>query len=341
MNDIIISNKSNELTVLDPGQPDQHPALVYLAGLAHGSRRTMQGSLGIIAELLTGFDLSDLAEQEQKQERDALMLTTNWATLRFQHTALIRSQLQEKYSPATANKILSALRGVLKAAWRLGQMNAEDYHRSADIKRVKGDGKDTLPAGRSLTVGELKALLEACASDDTPTGGRDAAIISVLYGCALRRAELISLDLSDFDPNSESFKVKGKGNKQRSVPVTGGVRAALDDWLTVRGNDPGPLFSLIRKGGHIWPTRLTTQAVYYILQERAEQAGVSNVSPHDFRRTFAGDLLDKGADIVTVQKLMGHADVSTTARYDRRGEEVKRKAAELLHVPYVKKPPKE
>jgi site-specific recombinase XerD len=91
----------------------------------------------------------------------------------------------------------------------------------------------------------------------------------------------------------------------------------------------------IRRGGHLQWRQLTEQAVYHILSERAKRVGVKDISPHDFRRTFVGDLLDAGADIATVQRMAGHADVSTTARYDRRGEEAKRKAAGLLHVPYV------
>jgi integrase/recombinase XerC len=74
--------------------------------------------------------------------------------------------------------------------------------------------------------------------------------------------------------------------------------------------------------------------VYHIMQTRAAAAGVAHFTPHDLRRTFAGDLLDAGADIVTVQKLMGHADANTTARYDRRGEQAKRSAMRLLHLPY-------
>ncbi len=95
----------------------------------------------------------------------------------------------------------------------------------------------------------------------------------------------------------------------------------------------------INKGGRLARRRLTEQAVYGILQKRAAEAGVDDLSPHDLRRTYVGDLLDRGADIATVQKLAGHADVSTTARYDRRGGATRRAAADLLHVPYTRRRP--
>lgn len=78
---------------------------------------------------------------------------------------------------------------------------------------------------------------------------------------------------------------------------------------------------------------MTDQGVLYILQRRAEEAGIASFTPHDLRRTFIGDLLEAGADISTVQKLSGHANVQTTAGYDRRGEEAKRRAADLINLP--------
>ncbi len=247
-----------------------------------------------------------------------------------------RQQLQaEGKTPAVINQTLCAIRKLIREAADNG---AIDPALAQGIANVKGIKSETLPAGRAIGQGEINALALACAADQSPGGVRDGAIIATLYGCGLRRAELAGLDVADLDTEAGTLVIRrGKGRKERLVHLPEGTRAALADWLALRGQGAGPLFRPIRKGGRIAAGRLTTQAVYHVLQARAKQAGVSDISPHDFRRTFISDLLDAGADIVTVQKMAGHADVSTTARYDRRGEAAKARAAGLLHVPYVRR----
>jgi integrase len=130
----------------------------------------------------------------------------------------------------------------------------------------------------------------------------------------------------------------GKGNKSRRVPVANGALDALLDWLTVRGSDPDPLFVPINPGGRlVVGQHMTPQAVLNLLAKRGAEAKIPDFSPHDLRRTFISDLLDRGADIATVQKLAGHAQVTTTARYDRRGDRAKLAAVDLLSVPYTRR----
>ena len=308
-----------ELSVVTANLPaDQHPAAVYLARLSSGSRRTMAGALDTVAGLLTSY------RHNAK--------TLDWSALRYQHTTAVRSLLAEVYAPATANKILAALRGVLKEAWRLGQMDVEDYQRAADLGPIRGSQAER---GRALSGDELQRLFVVCAKDITPAGCRDAALLAILYGCGLRRSEAVALDISDYAQETGAITVRsGKGRKARVTYVPEGARPALAAWLRLRRTDAGALFCPVNKGGKIFHRRMTDQAIRKILIKRGAEAGLASFTPHDLRRTMIGDLLDAGADISTVQRLAGHANVTTTARYDRRGESAKKRAAGLLNVPY-------
>lgn len=306
------------IEVVAHGLPaDRNPALVYLLSLALGSRRTMRKALDIIAGMIAPGVFADAFP---------------WHHVRFQHAAAIRTRLAEAYAPTTANKILAALRCVLKHAFALGLIGAEDYERVRHVESIRGV---RIPRGRALPGGELRSLFAAC-DPVKPGGARNAALLAVLYGGGLRRSEIVALDLADFDPTTGVLKVRGKGNTERIAYVTNGARQALDAWLAVRGNDPGPLFVPVMKGGTVVLRRMTDQSVLDLVRRLARHAGIPRFSPHDLRRTFIGDMLDLGVDISTVQQLVGHAQVTTTARYDRRGEHVRRRAAEMLHVPFVK-----
>ena len=303
---------------------DHRPAAVYLARLAVGARRSQLGALRTMAHLLDG--------------PDANPFTLPWHELGYQHTQALRTQLAERYAPATTNRMLAALRGVLTECWRLGLMDAEARARASDVATVRGT---TLPRGRALKGGELRALFAVCQRrEGAPAGARDAALLATLYAGGLRRSEAVALDVGDYDASysadAGALTVRhGKGHKERVVYLQNGARTAMGDWLAIRGQGAGPLFLRLRKGGVLVQARLTDQAVLDILQRRCAEAGVTSCSPHDLRRSMISDLLDAGADISTVQKLAGHSNVTTTQRYDRRGEAVKAKAAGLLHTPYT------
>jgi len=266
--------------------------------------------------------------------------------LRYQHAEAIRGRLAEAYAPATANKMLSAMKGVLKSCWRLGLMTADERDRASDVEPVRGT---RLPPGRSIPRGELRSLFEACAQEANDPkmrarGVRDAAMLALLYVGGLRRTELASLRLSDYDPEERTVRIRGKGNKERQVYAEGGADLLLAAWLEMRGEgEPDePLFLPVRKDGEVRRTdahgetksSLSDQAVYKMVKRRHREARIKEVSPHDFRKTFVGDLLDAIGDLSTVQKLAGHSDPATTARYDRRGERAMREAASHLHVPH-------
>ena len=306
------------LTLAHGAQPSSPgPARLYLASLAPTGRRSMAARLRSVASLFGANGIEEVP----------------WEALRYAHVAAILVRLAEDgLAPASINATLAALRGVMNAAWSLGLLDVEDLER---IRRVKGARGSSLPRGRAVASAELAALLAACARDSSPAGARDAAMIALLYTAGLRREELASLDLADLSLAAASLTIRhAKGRKQRLLPLSGAALASLEPWLAVRGTGSGGLFLPVNKGGRIYGSRFAAQAVYRALAKRAEGAGLAEpLSPHDLRRTFVGDLLDAGADIATVQQLAGHASVSTTARYDRRGEATKRRAVELLSLP--------
>jgi site-specific recombinase XerD len=298
-----------------PPAADRDPVAVYLAGLgSEKSRRTMRKALEAIARELGASSSHAIP----------------WAALRYPHVMALRSRLAERLAPASVNKLLSALRRVAREAMRLGILGADDYTRIVDVGDVKGS---RLPSGRHVEGPELVSLFASC-DRARPIGVRDVALLAVLRVGGLRRAEVAALDLENLARGTWTLRVLGKGGKERLAYI---AQAApeLEAWLAVRGDAPGSLFCAINKGGRPSGERLGESSIAYVLARAAGRAGLARCSPHDLRRTFVGDLLDAGADLVVVQRLAGHASVTTTQRYDRRGERAAARAAALLSVPRV------
>ncbi len=283
-------------------------AAVYLARLAAGSRPAMLDSLKRIVAVV---------------QPGAAIDTFPWGALRYEHAQAIRAALAGKYAPATVNRHLAALRGVLREAWKLGMMTAEELERALSFDPVRGNSPQ---AGRMLDPEEINRLFDACGDD--ARGRRDAAILAVAAFGGLRRAEIASLAVASYLP--DRLKVHGKGNKHREVPIAGAVIDHLDRWLEVRGRAAGPLFNKMRRGGHFRPKdTLSPSGVWVAIASVVERVALTHATPHDFRRTYVSLLLDKH-DAKTVQDLAGHARVDTTMRYDRRGDGRKVEAAATI-----------
>jgi len=264
-----------------------------------------------------------------RHQRARLWLHVDWSGISPPTVRAIMARIVG--APATRNTTLYALRGVARMAWESSIIDTEAYSR---IRAIPPDPGGRLPAGRHVPQDEVGRLLEACGRDRTPAGQRDAAIIAVMAATGLRRAEVCTLQLGQVDIEGGSVRVIGKRNKERESYMGDGALEALEDWLSVRGGGPGPLFCAISRKA-LYPTRpMSTIAVNRMLARRAMEAGVEDVTPHDLRRTFVSEALDAGGDIATVAALVGHASVQTTQRYDRRGEATKRRVAALVKVPY-------
>ena len=168
-----------------------------------------------------------------------------------------------------------------------------------------------------LSLDEVNQISAAAARARSPLGERNHALLETLYGCGLRVSELCGLDLLDLRLLDEGLvSVEGKGSKQRFVPIGPGANSALGDYVEHRrceldrGEGGGAVFL------NHWGRRLTRAGVWKLLRGWARAAGIDRrISPHTMRHTFATHLLERGADLVSVQEMLGHEDIATTEIY--------------------------
>ena len=316
MSPAVIPPDVDFLPALIGGEGPVSPARAYLLSLnSPRSRQTMASFLSIVAGLLGAASLD----------------ACSWGSLRRHHVMAVTELLRDTgRATATVNTYLSALKGVAKEAWMLRLMDVESFQHSRAVRNLRGS---RLPRGRALPPAEIRALFDSCEADDSSIGVRDAAMLAVILGCGLRRSEAVGLDLSDVVTDERALRVLGKGNKERLAYMPAGTWQRLQMWTDqVRGEHPGPLFTRIRRFDTLTNDRLTDQAVYHVLQVRQRQAGIAKCAPHDLRRTFATAMLDNSEDLITVKDAMGHASVTTTQQYDRRGEARLRTARDRLDL---------
>ena len=235
--------------------------------------------------------------------------------------------------PATIARRLAAIRQYFRFLW-LEKMRADDPTSQIDGPRRQ----PSLP--RLLSVAEVDALIAAARRREGPDAVRFTALLELLYASGLRVSELVSLPLSALSRDGTWLTVRGKGQKERIVPVGGPARAALEAWLVVRPSlaisesQKRWLFPSRSKDGH-----LTRQRVLQLLKEIAPEAGIdrARLSPHVLRHAFATHLVEGGADLRAVQAMLGHADIATTQVYTHLDS---RRLTEVVatHHPLARKP---
>ncbi|MCV7408122.1 recombinase XerD [Mycobacterium florentinum] len=216
-------------------------------------------------------------------------------------------------SAVSAARALIAVRGLHRFA-------AAEGLAELDVARAVRPPTPGRRLPKSLTIDEVLALLEG-AGGESPSDGpltlRNRALLELLYSTGSRISEAVGLDVDDIDTQARSVLLRGKGGKQRLVPIGRPAVQALDAYLVRgrpelarRGRGTAGIF-LNARGG-----RLSRQSAWQVLQDAAERAGISSgVSPHMLRHSFATHLLEGGADVRVVQELLGHASVTTTQIY--------------------------
>lgn len=212
------------------------------------------------------------------------------------------------YNPSTISRKLASLRGFYRYLSREQYIEKDPTFNLTSPKLEKH-----LPT--VLTVDEVNALLEM-PDTTTPTGQRDKAMLEVLYATGVRVSELISIRSSDVNLDMGYIRCFGKGSKERIIPLGTAAQKWTHGYMTdgrvrlLRGQESDVLF-LNHRGG-----KLTRQGFWKIIKKYAKEAGIKKeITPHTIRHSFATHLLENGADLRSVQEMLGHADISTTQVY--------------------------
>ena len=282
------------------GQLDAYLAhLTVERGVAANTLASYRRDLLRYIEHLTDVHVGDLAEVHEQHISD--------------FAASLRRGDPERNRPAlaasSAARALIAVRGLHRFAAAEGQT-------PVDVARTVKPPAPGRRLPKALTVDQVTAILDAAGPEaEEPRGLRDRALLELLYSTGARISEAVGLDVDDLDTESRTVLLRGKGGKQRLVPVGRPALGALDAYL-VRGRPAlatgrtAAVFLNVRGG------RLSRQSAWKVLQTAADRAGIDvGVSPHTLRHSFATHLLDGGADVRVVQELLGHASVTTTQIY--------------------------
>jgi site-specific recombinase XerD len=221
---------------------------------------------------------------------------------------------QNNLAPSTINVRLAAVRRLAYEAADTGLLSPE---LAAGIRRVRGAKRLGVRVGNWLTIDQSRTLLQT-SSLETARGKRDRAILALLIGCGLRRAELVGLRTEDLQIREEHWVIAdliGKGKHIRTVPVPAWAKRAVDEWTEVAGISAGRIFRRVNRFGKIWGEGITPKAVWHVVKAAALRAGIQNLAPHGLRRTCARLCHVAGGELEQIQFLLGHASVHTTERY--------------------------
>jgi integrase/recombinase XerD len=189
---------------------------------------------------------------------------------------------------------------------------------AAAIERVPGVERRGTRVGNWLMKDQANDLLHA-PDPETLAGKRDRAILAVLLGCGLRRAELLQINVEDLQQREGRWvlpDLAGKGRRLRTVTLPAGVKARIDLWLTAAGITTGRIFRPIHKGDAIsGPEIKDEKAIWRLVMRYAKATDLGKLAPHDLRRTCAKLCRKAGGDLEQIQLLLGHASIQTTERY--------------------------
>lgn len=308
---------NSEISVLEPEKVLSGPDSYLMSLRSERSRRTMTSALNRVAKLLGA--------------KSYRLVPFNKLASSHVNAIIEILRVKDGLHPETVNLYLAALKGVFRYCWECNEMSYDSYMKLRSVKSVKDK---RIKKKRVVVRPEIQALIKFCEDSDDSKGVRDAAVISVLAGCGLRREEVSGLKLSDLDLVKKELLVFGKGSKERIARVPTSTASRLEKWLALRGYEEGPLFVRVHRSGVV-NTNLhgvSGQAVYDILRKRCEDLEYASIHPHALRHFYATNLLRNGIDIKTVMEMLGHESITTTQNYIDKDEAEERRAAEIADI---------
>lgn len=261
--------------------------------------------------------------------------SADWSTMPIEAFEALDAGIKRAWenSAATRNAMRDSVRAVVRESMKAGLLTRDQADPMLNAVVPEKPTRDEEKRSRGhIPAARVKQVFHELAQDRSTLGRRDTAVIALLLGAGLRRAEAIAIDLVHLDEHHEFVTIRGKGDVVRDVPLSGSVRRALRAWLILRGPEPGPLLTPVTRTKPREPalgTKLSANTVAQVVTRRFGD----DVAPHDLRRTFTGDLLASGADLSSASKILGHVNPMTTAGYDRRGRTTRLADVERIDLP--------
>lgn len=237
--------------------------------------------------------------------------------LAFNRIVVLRYRMHLESRGLVANTINQQLAAVRRIAHEAADSGLLSPELAAGISRVKGVKQLGFRAGNWLSADESSTVLKR-AYGSSLRAKRDYAMLAILFGCGLRRSELVGLKFDDVQVRQGHWAIVdlvGKGGHIRTVPIPDWAKSALDLWVAAAGVAGGRIFRAVARTGKVWGKGISQNVVWYVVKSCCEKAGLLHIAPHDLRRTCAKLCHSNGGEIEQIQFLLGHASIQTTERY--------------------------
>jgi site-specific recombinase XerD len=237
--------------------------------------------------------------------------------LAFNRIVVVRYRMHLESRGLAANTINQQLAAVRRLAHEAADSGLLSPELAAGISRVKGVKQLGFRSGNWLSAEESSEVLKH-AWGASVRAKRDYAMLAILFGCGLRRSELVGLELDEVQVRQGHWAVVdliGKGGHIRTVPIPEWVKAALDQWTGAAGVKAGRIFRAVARTGKVWGKGISQNVVWYVVRTCCQRVGLEHIAPHDLRRTCAKLCHSSGGELEQIQFLLGHASVQTTERY--------------------------